>query len=253
MKIFPILILCLLILISCDQRSSSDVISHNANPHAEGFNLSESDAQAITIADEVMMAMGGRNAWDNMGPVQWTFFGRRTHTWDKMNQRVHIDIPGQELQYDLNIEDMTGMVSRSGVIYEDVDSINHYLQQAKNMWINDSYWLFMPFKLKDSGVRLTYAGQDTTLLGEQSNLLALTFSDVGVTPQNKYIVYVDEEMSLVRQWDFYTNATDSLPRFKSPWPNYQAYEDLLLSGGAINGNNAISDIKIGEELRSVFR
>ena len=31
-----------------------------------------------------------------------------------------------------------------------------------NDWINDLYWLVMPFKLKDSGVTLKCLGEDTT-------------------------------------------------------------------------------------------
>ena len=34
------------------------------NPSAAGFNLTDSDAKAIAIADEVMQAMGGRHNYD---------------------------------------------------------------------------------------------------------------------------------------------------------------------------------------------
>ena len=239
-------------IVSC-QNGNQENIPLEMNPAAEGFNSEESDSMAISIADRVMEAMGSRTAWDTTDVFQWTFFGRRTHTWDKENQSVQISVPGQNMEYQVNLGDMTGTVVKGGVSYTESDSISHYLEQARRMWINDSYWLFMPFKLKDSGVRLKHVGTDTTLAGEMSDLLEMTFIEVGVTPDNKYIIYVDQGDRLVKQWDFYTLATDSLPRFQSAWPNYQRYGDLKLSGGAINGNNAISNIKTGDQLRSVFK
>jgi hypothetical protein len=221
------------------------------NPAAEGFNLENSDAEAIEIADKVMTAMGGRKAWDDTQYIQWTFFGRRTHTWDKHNKVVSIVVPDQKLNYRLNMTDMSGEVTRDGISYEEKDSLDFYLDQAHKMWINDSYWLVMPFKLKDSGVSLKYIGQDTTLSGAQSDILELTFAEVGVTPDNKYLVYVDKEEHLVRQWDYYTNYQDSLPRFQSAWPSYTKYGNILLSGAQI-GENKITDISVSEELKSAF-
>ena len=234
--------LCLLILMSCGEKPiQSDV---DSNPQADGFNIEQSDAAAIKIADEVMRAMGGRKAWDDTRYIKWTFFGRRTHIWDKLDQKVTINVPDQQLDYSLNMKDMTGTVTRNGVAYE-ADSLQYYLEQAHKMWINDSYWLVMPYKLKDSGVTLKYMGQDTTTTGMMADVLELTFANVGVTPDNKYNVYVDPAEHLVRQWDYYANYQDSLPRFQSSWPNYKKYDQILLSGGQI-GDNKITDIAVSQ-------
>lgn len=244
---FLFIALCSLILLACreNDRSSTD------NPPAAGFNSDQSDPRAIEIADKVMEAMGGRKAWDNTRFIEWTFFGRRTHTWDKENNRVIIEVPSQNMKYYLNMKDMSGKVSRDGIDYTEKDSVDYYLDQAYKMWVNDSYWLVMPFKLKDSGVTVKYNGQDTTITGLQSDLLQLTFADVGVTPDNKYIVYVDHEEHLVRQWDYYANFLDSMPRFQSLWPSYEQYGDILLSGGQI-GENKITNISVSPELSDRF-
>ena len=47
------------------------------NPAAEGFNMEGSDPKAISIADEVMTAMGGRKNWNNTRYITWNFFGAR--------------------------------------------------------------------------------------------------------------------------------------------------------------------------------
>ncbi|MEL6123779.1 MAG: hypothetical protein AAFR14_08655, partial [Bacteroidota bacterium] len=121
------------------------------------------------------------------------------------------------------------------------------IADAHAMWINDSYWLVMPFKLKDSGVTLTYAGRDTTVDGRNAEVVSLVFDNVGVTPQNKYLVYVDDTSGLVSQWDYYPNATDSLPAFQSPWPEYKQYGEILLSGGAIRGMR-MTDIEVMKDV-----
>jgi len=105
----------------------------------------------------------------------------------------------------------------------------------------------MPFKLKDSGVSLKYAGRDTTSDGRDAEKLMLTFTEVGVTPDNMYYVYVDDESKLVTQWDFYSSSQDTAARFQSPWPDYAQYGDILLSGGQIGGNKML-DIKVSDDL-----
>ena len=232
----------LLLIISCQPKESTPEIKE-VNPAAQGFNASESDSKAIAIADEVMEAMGGREAWDQTKTLKWTFFGNRQHEWNKADKRAKIYSPRGDISIDMSIDDMSGTVSKGGVAYTDADSIAHFLDLGHKWWINDSYWLVMPFKLKDSGVTLKYEGKDTTQNGRSSDVLNLTFESVGVTPQNKYLVYVDDSSRLVTQWDFYTNATDSLPRFQSAWEDYAKYGNLLLSGGSIGGRK-LTDISL---------
>ncbi len=243
MKYLLLLSLSIALMMSCQSDSSIPY----GNPPAEGFNATDSDEQAIAIADKVMEAMGGRQAWDETKEIKWTFFGRRTHLWDKENNTVEIKVPGDNSYYELDMNDMSGTVTIDGESITQPDSLNKYLTRAHEMWINDSYWLVMPYKLKDSGVTLKYVGQDTTTSGKNAEVLELTFADVGVTPDNKYHVYVDPNSHLVTQWDFYTNYNDTTARFQSPWPNYQQYGNLMLSGGQIAGNK-LTDIEVGDNL-----
>ena len=130
----------------------------------------------------------------------------------------------------VNINDGSGKVFFDGIETTHPDSLSKYLTRGKGIWINDAYWLFMPFKLKDSGVTLTYVGEDTTQTGIASHKLQLTFENVGNTPQNKYHVWVDKSDELVKQWAFYTDNTNEEPRFVNPWVGYEKYGSLLLSG-----------------------
>jgi len=87
-----------LLLLSCQ---SDPVVG---NPAAPNFNAAESDQVAIDLADDVMEAMGGRKAWDTTRYIGWNFFGRRTHMWDKQEERVRIDIPSDTLSMIVNLK-----------------------------------------------------------------------------------------------------------------------------------------------------
>ena len=78
---FSSFLLIIFIIAGCGRNENSE--TKEVNPAAEGFNQTNSDAQAIAIADEVMLAMGGREAWDNTRYLCWKFFGRDELIWDK--------------------------------------------------------------------------------------------------------------------------------------------------------------------------
>ena len=82
-------------------------------------------------------------------------------------------------------------------------------------------------------------------------MLELTFKDVGVTPQNKYAVWIDQESRLVTQWAFYREAADAEPRFTGPWTNWQRHGSILLSDG--RGERQHTDVAVLDKLsRKVF-
>ena len=232
---------------SPENASGSAIASRDseANPAAPGFNATGSDDRAIAIADSVMLAMGGREAWDSTRFLLWNFFGRRTLLWDKKTGWVRIEIPDDSTVYIVNIRDMSGLAREGNRLIKNPDTLQARLQRAKSIWINDSYWLFMPFKLKDSGLTLKYLGKDTTQSGIPSYVLQLTFQGVGDTPENKYHVFVDTSSYLVRQWAYFRNAGDEKPGFITPWDDYRKYGKILLSGN--RGERALTGIGIFRE------
>ncbi len=218
------------------------------NPASPGFNLDESDEQAIKIADEVMQQMGGRQAWDNMKTLSWNFFGARKLVWDKPSGNVNIDFLNspKPLRIALNIHDSTKVqLDMDGKNINHPDSLAKYGKIGKSVWINDSYWVVMPFKLKDSGVTLQYARQDTTLTGEMAHVLQLTFTEVGDTPQNKYEVYVSKERKLVAQWAFFREKDQEKPIFNRPWDDYKDYNGLLLASE--RGPRDITELNVADK------
>ena len=230
MRANNIIVILALVIAAC--KGPGESVPENTlpeNPAEEGVNLNESDPKAIAWADASMKAMGGREKWNNLGVISWNFFDARDLIWDKPSGRVRIDFPRDSAIYLLNIHTLEGKVKRKGMDITQPDSLKKYLSRAKSIWINDSYWLVMPFKLKDSGVTLRYLDDDTIATGEEAHILELTFQDVGVTPDNKYEVYITKSDSLVKQWAFYGTMDQDSASAIWPWDNYREYNGLLLS------------------------
>ena len=215
------------------------------NPALPGFNESESDPKAIAIADEVMKQMGGRKAWDDLKIISWNFFGTRKLVWNKQTGKVRVDNLREGLLETviINLNDTTDVqLKMSGEVITQPDSLSKYGGYGKAAWINDSYWVVMPFKLKDSGVTLRYMREDTTLTGESAHILQLTFDEVGVTPENRYEVYVSKERKLVAQWAFYRTQDQLEPNFNYPWDDYKEYSGVLLATD--RGERDITELEV---------
>lgn len=217
------------------------------NPAAPGFNFEGSDPAAVELADSIMMAVGGRKNWDNTRFISWDFFGRRNLVWDKHEGRVRIESLPDSTIYLLNVNTMEGKVQVKGQELTQADSLTKMLQKAKSIWINDSYWLVMPFKLKDSGVTLSYMGEDTLVNKKYYNVLQLTFEGVGDTPDNKYQLFVDVNEKLIKYWSYYRDATQDSANWTRPWDNYQRYGSILLSADRSDGAGP-KNVKVDTDL-----
>lgn len=246
MKSLPVFFLVLFALVLTS--GCNGLKKAGGNPASPGFNVAESDPSAIKIADEVMAAMGGRKNWDNTRYISWVFLGRRNHLWDKWTGDIRIESPSDSAIYLLNVNTMQGKVSRRGMEETHPDTISTLLKRAKSIWINDSYWLVMPYKLKDSGVTLKYTGEGNTEDGKPAEILQLTFKEVGDTPDNKYLVYVDKNSRLITQWSYFRSASDEKPGFTNPWADYRKYGKILLSGS--RGTRGMTPISVLENVPS---
>ena len=259
--LYTLLICCAVISFNCQNQLSGENGATQSSSHdyppSPGFNLDNSDVEAIALADEVMNAMGGYANWKATRYISWTFLSGRKLLWDKWEGDVRIDIPKyigrMPLEEDsvtilLNIHDSIGRASILGEEITDEIQLQELMNTGVSIWINDSYWLVMPFKLKDSGVTLKYLGdrptaEDSTKIAE---VMQLTFEDVGETPDHKYLVYVDKESKLVCQWDFFGKADNELANFNTPWTDYQTYGSIKLSGN--RGRAELSNIEVLEEV-----
>jgi hypothetical protein len=207
------------------------------------------DKKANEIVKEMLIAMGGTKNYNDTHFIQWDFVNRKL-SWDKWTGDVRVENPSANQVVLVNINTLKGNVYENGALVKEEKKSNDLLVTAKNWWINDSYWLVMPWKLQDPGVNLTYVKSEQLSDGTMADILQLTFSAVGVTPENKYWLYVDKESHLITQWAYYQNYNDAEPKFLKPWNNYQKAGNLLLSFDRPNENITPKNVLVKTNLDS---
>ncbi|HSD27481.1 MAG TPA: hypothetical protein VLL75_09255, partial [Vicinamibacteria bacterium] len=129
-----------------------------------------SDKTAVAIADKVMTALGGQKAWEGTRFLRFDFavdregktLFSRSHTWDKWTGRYRLE--GRTREGDpfvvlMNINSKEGDAWRKGRKLEG-EARRKQLEEAFEAWTNDTYWLLMPYKLRDPGVNLSMAGEE---------------------------------------------------------------------------------------------
>ena len=159
--------------------------------------------KARAVAEKVIEAMGGWESWKSTRYLRFSFFGFRTHYWDKDTGRYRVSWTdrgsGHSQVILMNLNSKKGKVYTDGIEVTDVKTRDQFLERARRAWINDTYWLLMPYKLFDPGVELTYSGEEV-INGTTYDILHLSFNDVGVTPGDEYWAYINRETSLMDKW-----------------------------------------------------
>ncbi|MHA6246340.1 DUF6503 family protein [Pontibacter sp. CAU 1760] len=198
----------------------------------------QSDSKAKAIADKVVQNMGGEKAWNKTRYLAWTF-NNQYQVWDKKKDRFRWE--KDSLVAIIDTQTKEGKAYIAGQEVQDPEEKQKMLERAYALYINNAYWLVMPFKLQDPGVTLTHVGEEKTMDGAQADVLEMTFEQVGLTPQNKYRVWVDQQQGLLTQWAFYRNASDAEPAFTRRWSDYKQYGSIKL---ASDRSNPQSDFKL---------
>jgi hypothetical protein len=96
---------------------------------------------------------------------------------------------------------------------------------AMQRWTNDSYWLLMPLKLLDGGVKLE-SGGTKEVEGQKYDVLKMSFESVGLTPGDHYNLYIDPQTHRVMRWDYMPAPDKSTP---GTWEEYQKFGPLTLA------------------------
>jgi hypothetical protein len=200
------------------------------------------DPRATAVADRVMQALGGKEAWDNTRFLRFSFgserdgkFVGRTHTWDKWTGRYRVEgvtREGDPFITVMNLNTRQGAAWLKGRPLEG-DEWNQQLERAYGMWVNDTYWLLMPYKMRDPGVILSYAGEEKGANGAMYDKVKLTFDNVGLTPRDAYWVWVNRDTGMVDRWDFVLKG-EAVPPTTFLWTGWKKYGGIMLAGERTN-------------------
>ncbi len=227
-----------------------------------GALTAQTTPSATDVAGQVMQALGGKEAWDNTHFLRFTFAGRRTHNWDKWTGRHRVEgqtPAGQKyvVLHNLNTHEGEAWVDGKKV---EGEQVKEWLDRAYGAWVNDTYWLLMPYKLQDPGVNLTYEGTEQ-LDGDTYDKLHLSFQNVGLTPGDEYWAWINRDTHLMDRWAYLLQASPDQPRAAEPtawrWQGWQKYGKILLAPtrAQVTGDRKLelSDIAVFDSLPdSVF-
>ncbi len=201
------------------------------------FDPSQSDPQAVKIADEVMLALGGRDNWMQARYLRFRFVvesrGRdlvdRRHDWDRWTGRYRLEYTDQGGGHNrvlFNVNTKQGQAFVDNVPVEG-DTLQKILDKAYAIHVNDTYWLLMPYKMKDPGVILKYEGT-AEINGFSHDIVHLSFDNVGLTPQDVYWVYVDQATRLITKWEYILKGGEG-PRTVAWWKGWKQYGKIKLA------------------------
>jgi hypothetical protein len=212
------------------------------------------DPEAAALAERVLEALGGEAAWREARFLRFGFAGRRQHAWDRATGRHRVEGETQEGEEYVVIHDLDTREGRVWVAGEEVtgERATELLENAYGAWVNDTYWLLMPYKLRDPGVTLAHGGT-REIEGTEYGVLTLSFAGVGLTPGDRYWAYVHPQSGQMDYWAF---RLESMPADAEPvlwrWADWQTHAGIRLASRReqVGGDRALelSPIEVSREV-----
>jgi len=131
--------------------------------------------------------------------------GPREHTWDRYEGDYvlkYSDRDGHAYRVFFNINTKQGVAIKDDQRLEGAEAAE-VLEKAYALFINDTYWLLMPAKLKDPGVHVLFYGHgEEDQYGHKTDRFRLEFDDgVGLTPGDEYDVEISSAGEVLK-WKY---------------------------------------------------
>ena len=208
-------------------------------PAAEPPALSKGEA----LAEEMVEAMGGREAFEGLRFLRfdWTVVregeevARIPHLWDCHTGRYRVEWETREdeqVQALFNINTKEGRVWKNGAEVTAKEERDELLEHAYGRFINDSYWLLMPWKLRDPGVKLEHLGEREAD-GKIYEVLHVSFEKVGLTPGDQYWAFVNPETKIMERWAYFLQSHEGEPSLEGArpyaWRNWEKVGAMMLA------------------------
>jgi hypothetical protein len=175
------------------------------------YPAAPADKKAQEITQAMVNAMGGQDAWNRARYLRYDFrvtaggktVADRAHLWDKHTGRYRLEGTTKEGARQIVL---FNTATQQGSVYQDGKKLEGAanaaaIKQAYGSFINDFYWLAMPWKWTDQGVHLRYLGKRKSG-GHEYDVVQLTFDHVGLTPGDRYEAFVSPTSHLMEHWEY---------------------------------------------------
>ena len=172
----------------------------------------------LSIAQKIANAHGFEN-WKKISEIQFTFnvdkdstsHFERTWTWQPKTNHVTLISNNDTLSYNRT----------------KIDSV---LTKTDSGFINDKYWLLVPFQLVwDNGTTISESLiEEAPISKTPLNKITLTYSsEGGYTPGDAYDIYFDNDF-LIKEW-VYRNKNSENPTMITTFENYQEFNGIKIA------------------------
>lgn len=164
----------------------------------------------ISVAEKIAIAHGFEN-WKNVSEISFTFFGKRSWTWQPKSNDVKLITETDTITYNR----------------KNMDTIATKYDRG---FVNDKFWLLIPFQLVwDTGTTISEPTEANTPISKVAmNKITLTYSsEGGYTPGDAYDIYFDKDY-IIREWTFRKgNAPEA--GLVNTFENYQDYNGIKIA------------------------
>ena len=157
------------------------------------------------LADEMLGALN-KPGFDSLEHIAFTFKGVHSYEWDKKEKKVRVKWGENDVMLDL---------SRS------TDEYTMLEYKAYSFFINDSFWLIAPFKVRDQGV------VRSTVDTETGRGLLVTYTSGGITPGDSYLWILDDNGFPIA-WRLWTSIVP-IGGLEFSWEEWGEYDDVWFS------------------------
>jgi len=203
MKYLPVLVLLLILVQGCQFAPSA--------PHPALLNRADS------LAWMAFQSYGGPEVWSRIPYITFDFGGRvegdtsrarmRRHWWNRETGAYRLEIPVADTVYTVlfNVQTQQGQAYRNGEALPDSLSAA-WVERAFRNHINDVYWLLSPTKWFDPSVERVYEPDSSD---SRFDVFRVSFGEVGLTPGDRYWVYMDPKQERVAGWKYILQHQDA--------------------------------------------
>ena len=217
MKHLALIATAVVLLTSCEQ-----------SPRGHDFTL---QSHADSVAMQALIAQGGPSAWKQLRYLRFDFGsesgGTRnriaSHLWDRHSGAYRVEWnAGQDTTvialFNVNTREGRVYLNRAAAAEEAQQAL---LERAYSRFINDTYWLLAPTKMLDEGVTRRYVADSSSA---EFDVVALSFDGVGLTPGDRYWMWVDKNDGLVKRWAFVLQGSPDRPPSRFRWEGYKTFD-----------------------------
>ncbi len=138
--------------------------------------------EAEQLADEMLTALN-KPGFDSITMIRFTYPGGHSYEWNRAENKVRVQWDENDVYLDLN---------------QSPEEFSVVEYQGYEYFINDSFWLIAPFKVRDSGV------VRSTVQVDDGRGLLVTYTSGGVTPGDSYLWIIDER-GFPKAWKLWTS------------------------------------------------